>query len=319
MQAAVRYKYGPPEVLHVRDVPKPVPANNELLVKVCATTVNRTDCGILTGKPYLIRAFTGLIKPRSPITGTDFAGMVEAAGKDVRNFKAGDRVWGLNDEGLASHAEYMCIGADKGVAHIPEGISYEAAAASAEGAHYAYNFISKVKIGPGSNVLVNGGTGAIGSAAIQLLKHFGAKVTAVTDTAYIDVVKSLGADKIIDYTTTDFTKAGQEYHLVCDAVGKSEFGKCRALLLPKGIYISSELGPNAENLYLPLITAIRGGHRVIFPIPVNVKRSLAIVKELLELGKFRPLIDRRYPLTEIADAYRYVMSGKKRGNVVVSY
>ena len=189
---------------------------------------------------------------------------------------------------------------------------------SPEGAHYAYNFITKVKFQPGQKVLVNGATGAIGSAAVQLLKHFGINITAVCNTENIALVKSLGADRVIDYTKEDFTKDEQQYHFVFDAVGKSSFGKCKPLLLPGGIYVSSELGPGLENLYLPLITAIRGGKKVIFPFPVNVKRSILLINNLLEQGKFKPVIDRKYPLEKITEAYNFVVTGQKTGNVVIT-
>jgi NADPH:quinone reductase-like Zn-dependent oxidoreductase len=271
----------------------------------------------LRGKPYLIRAFTGLFKPSSLVPGTDFAGVVEAVGKDVTRFQAGDRVWGFRDEGLASQAQYMTMGADKNILRIPDGISFEQAAASPEGAHYAINFMNKIKLKPGHKVLVYGATGAIGSAAIQLLKARDIAVTAVCGTAHVERVKGLGPDRVIDYQTEDFTQDTERYHYVLDAVGKSTFGICKRLLLPGGVYISSELGPRSENLYLPLFTRF-SSKRVIFPVPYNIKKSMAIVQELLEQGKFRPMIDRSYPLEEIAEAYRYVLTGQKIGNVIIN-
>ncbi|MFS4492370.1 NAD(P)-dependent alcohol dehydrogenase [Maribacter sp. 2308TA10-17] len=319
MKAITRTKYGPPEVLEVKEIPKPVPNDNELLVRVHATAVNRTDCGILTGKPYLIRAFVGLTKPRHLVPGTDFAGIVEVIGKNVSDFKVGDRVWGLHDEGLQSQAEYMTIRAIRSAAKIPEGFSFQEVVACAEGAHYANNFINKVKIDSNTKVLVNGATGAIGSAAIQLLKYYGATVTAVGNTKNMDLVKSLGPDKTIDYQKEDFTKDDEKYHFIFDAVGKSSFPKCKHLLLPKGVYISSELGPNAQNLYLPLITKIKGGKRVIFPFPVNCKKSIVFMSKLLSEGKFKPVIDKVYQPEQIVEAYNYVTSGQKTGNVIVNF
>lgn len=319
MKAITRTKYGPPEVLELQEIPKPVAKDNELLVRVQATTVNRTDCGILTGKPYIIRAFTGLIKPRDLVPGTDFAGRVEAIGKKVTTFKIGDLVWGLHDEGLASQAEYMTIREDKAVIKIPEGISFQEVVACAEGAHYANNFINKVKVGSTTKVLVNGATGAIGSAAIQLLKYYGATVTAVGNTKNMELVKSLGPDKTIDYQKEDFTQDDEKYHFILDAVGKSSFSKCKHLLLPKGVYISSELGPNAQNLYLPLITKIKGGKRVIFPLPINCKKSIEFLSKLVSDGKFKPVIDRVYQPEQIIEAYNYVASGQKTGNVIVNF
>ncbi len=317
MKAATRTRYGSPAVLEVKEVPKPQPKDREVLVKVYTTTVNRTDCGMLRGKPYLIRLFTGLFGPSALVLGTDFAGEIQAIGKKVSTLTVGDRVWGLHDNGIKSQAQYMTIREDKAVVRIPANISYEDAAASAEGAHYAYNFITKVPLKKGSKVLVNGATGAIGSAAVQLLKHFGAYVTAVGNTKNMKMVKSLGADKTIDYLTTDFTKDEERYHFVFDAVGKSSFSKIKHLLLPEGVYISSELGPGAENLYLPLLTKLKGGKRVIFPIPINCRRSILLLSELLEKGSFQPVIDRVYPLKKIKEAYTYVESGEKTGNVVI--
>ena len=318
MLAVTRTKYGPPELLRIKEVDKPTPKGNEVLVRVYATTVNRTDCSILWGKPFLIKFATGLFKPKSPIPGTDFAGRVEAIGKNVQSFKVGDRVWGFNDQGLASHAQYMTIREDKALSIIPDHISYEQAAASPEGAHYAYNCITKIKLEAGQKVLVNGASGAIGSSAVQLLKHFGIDVTAVCNTKNLALVKSLGADRVIDYTKEDFTRDDQKFHFILDTVGKSTFGKCKPLLLPGGVYISSELGPRWENIYLPIITAITGGKKVIFPVPVNIKRSIALIKNLLEQGKFKPVIDRKYPLEKIAEAYNFVVTGQKTGNVVIS-
>lgn len=319
MLAATRSTYGPPDLLSIKEINKPTPGDKEVLIRVYATTVNRTDCSILWGKPFIIRFVAGLFKPASPIPGTDFAGRVEAIGKNVQSFKAGDRVWGFNDQGLASHAQYMTIREDKGISIIPDNITYEQAAASPEGAHYAYNFISKVKLQPCQKILVNGATGAIGSSAVQLLKHFEINITAVCNTENIDLVKSLGADKVIDYTKEDFTKDEQQYHFIFDAVGKSSFGKCKPLLLPGGIYISSELGPGSENLYLPFITAITGGKKVIFPFPVNIKRSMLLINKLLEQGKFKPVIDRKYHFTNIAEAYKFVVTGQKTGNVIITW
>lgn len=318
MKAAIRSQYGGPEVLSVREVEKPVPKANEILVKVRATTVNRTDCGVLTGKPFIFRFFIGgLIKPKALITGTDFAGDVEAVGANVSAFKAGDKVWGFNDNGLPSHAEYLALSAEQAILPVPEGISYEQAAASAEAAHYAYNFLNKVPLNPGQRALVNGGTGAIGSAAIQFLKFRGIHVTAVCGTERLAVVQSLGADQVVDYQRTDFTQTEARYDFVFDAVGKSTFFKCQRLLKEGGVYLSSELGPYAQNLFLPLAAPFMK-RKVIFPIPSNIKESMAFTSGLLEGGQFRPLIDRRYPIEDIRAAFEYVASGQKIGNVILS-
>ncbi len=317
MKAVSRSRYGSPDVLSIREVDKPTPKENELLIRVYAATVNRTDCGILWAKPFIIRFFTGLFKPKRPTTGTDFAGMVEEIGKDTINFNIGDKVWGFDDNGLSSHAEYLTISQDKAVLTIPNGFSYAQACASAEAAHYAYNFVNKVNLKAGQKVLVNGATGGIGSSAVQFLKYYDTYVTAVCNTKNLALVQTMGADKVIDYTSEDFTQDHEKYDFVFDAVGKSTFFKCKRLLNKGGVYISSELGPYAQNLYLPLITRLIGGKRVIFPIPLNIKRSLAFIRGLMEKGKFKPLIDRTYPIEKIKEAYHYVASGQKIGNVII--
>ena len=318
MKAAMREKYGPPEILRIVETERPSPKDNEILVRVFSATVNRTDCGILWGYPFIIRFFTGLSKPKFRITGTDFAGEIEETGKNVTAFKVGDKVWGLNDNGLGSHAEYMVIGEDDPILAIPSNMTFSQAAACPEGAHYAINFVNKVKLVPGQKVLVNGATGAIGSAALQVLKYYGVYVTAVCNTKNMELVKSLGADKVIDYTQEDFTKDPEKYDFVFDAVGKSTFGKCKSLLKQHGIYISSELGPGAQNVYYALLTRLLGGKKVKFPLPVNIKLSMDLIQDLVEKGRFKPVIDREYPLDKIREAYHYVASGQKTGNVVLS-
>jgi NADPH:quinone reductase-like Zn-dependent oxidoreductase len=317
MKAAIRYQYVPPRQLSVGEVPQPVPGASEILVRIYATTVNRTDCAILTGWPLAIRAFTGWSKPKLPITGTDFAGQVEAIGQEVDHFKAGDKVWGFNDNGLGSHAQYLCIAASGNVLKMPENTTYAAAVASAEAAHYALNFVNKLKVSPGQKVLVNGASGAIGSAAIQILQDLKLDVTAVCGTKNLERIQALGVKKVIDFEKEDFTRHDEVYDYVFDAVGKSTFFKCKRLLKPGGIYLSSELGPWWQNIYLALITPILGGKKVIFPIPFDIKASLAYMKKMLEAGKFKPLIDRTYPLDKIGEAFEYVGSGQKTGNVII--
>ncbi|MDL5049259.1 NAD(P)-dependent alcohol dehydrogenase [Oscillatoria amoena NRMC-F 0135] len=317
MKASTRTAYGPPEVITVKEVEKPNINPHEILIRVHATTVNRTDCGALWGKPFVFRFFIGLFKPRNHITGTDFAGVVESVGEKVTSFKPGDRVWGFDDNTLPSHAEYLPIDCRKPIMKIPNGFTFEQAAASAEAAHYAYNFLNKVKLEPGTKVLVNGGTGGIGSAAIQFLKSMGIFVTAVCHSQYHERVRALGPDRIIHYDKEDFTKDSEKYDFVFDAVGKSSFKPCTRILKDKGIYISSELGPGAENLYLPLLTSIKRGKKVIFPLPIDISKSLAYVADLAEKGKFRPLIDRTYTLDQIKEAFAYVNSGQKIGNVII--
>lgn len=318
MKAAIRRKYGDHTNITVEEYPTPKPKKNEVLVKVHATTVNRTDCGVLTGLPYIFRLFVGVPGPKTPVLGTDFAGQVEAIGKDVKDFKVGDRVFGFHDEGLPTQAEYIAYPESGNILTMPDNVSYVEAAASLEGPHYALNFLNKVKIKADHKVLLNGATGGIGSAALQLLKNRNIYVTAVCNTKNVELIKSLGADKIYDYEKEDFTKKDTEkYDFVCDAVGKSSFGACKPLMKEKGIYISSELGPRNENPFLALIGPFMRGKKVIFPIPGKTKESIAHMKKLLSEGKYKPIIDREYALDDIADAYEYVAQGLKTGNVVV--
>ena len=322
MKAIICTRYGPPEVLQLKEIAKPIPKDNEVLIKVHATTVNRTDCATIRGKPIFTRLLTGIFKPKKLIPGTEFAGIIEAVGENATSFKVGDKVFGFDALGLGSQAQYMTISEDKALTTIPKNITYEQAAASTEGAHYAYNFVKKVNLKSGQRVLVNGATGAIGSAAVQLLKYYGLRVTAVCNTKNIELVKSLGADKVIDYTIEDFTKDEEKYNFVFDTAGKSSFFKCKPLLQSGGIYISSDLGYMAQNVFLPLITPIIkpmiGNKRTIFPIPTDIKRSVLLIKKLIEEGKFRAVIDRKYPLEQIVQAYRYVETGHKTGNVVIT-
>ncbi len=310
-------QYGSPDALKVLETATPVPSDHEILVKIHAATVNRTDCAVLTGKPFIMRLFTGLLRPRLVTTGTDFAGTVEAAGKDVTGFQLGDKVFGFDDTGLASHAEYLVIAAGKAIARMPGNSSFEQAAAGLEGAHYAYNFIRKIKLLPGMRLLLNGATGAIGSTMLQFLVDMGLEVTATCDTPNIDLVRSLGAVKVIDYLKEDFSQNNEKYDVVLDAVGKSTFARCKPLLTPHGIYLSSEPGRNGANLWLALLSPMGGGKKVVFPIPSNIRGSIAYITGMMEKGAFRPVIDRTYPLEQIAAAFTYVASGRKTGNVLV--
>jgi NADPH:quinone reductase-like Zn-dependent oxidoreductase len=321
MKAVVYMRYGPPEVLQLKDIEKPVPKPNEVLVKVHAATVNRTDNATVKAIPFFARLVTGLLKPKRTTPGTEFAGEVEAIGSAVTTLRVGDRVFGFDDQGSRAQAEYLAIREDF-AAVIPDDISFEQAAASSEGAHYARNFINKVNIKPGQTILVYGASGAIGSAMVQLLKAINVKVTAVCGTRNTELVRSLGADRVIDYTREEFTRDSQQYDYVFDAVGKISFFQCRHLLHRDGAYVSSDLGYLAQNMYLPLVTSIikplLGGRRTIFPFPTDIPATLALVKKLMQEKRFRAVIDRRYPLDQVVDAYRYVEKGHKTGNVVIT-
>lgn len=317
MKAIVYKKYGPPEVAKLMEVAKPSPHDNEILVKVHASTVNRTDSGFRSAEYFISRFWSGLLKPKNQILGCEFAGIIEATGKGVTKFRMGDKVFGFNDKTFGGHGEYLTIAETDAVTTMPNNLDYDAAAALTEGAHYALVDIRAAKVTRGQNVMVYGATGAIGSAAVQLLKHFGAKVTAVTNTKNKELIRSLGPDTVIDYQTQDFTKTENRFDFIFDAVGKSSFGQCKPLLAAQGIYISTELGKNGENLLFALTTRFSSGKRLLFPIPSISQQDVIFIRELAEKGEFKPVIDRSYTLDQIVEAYKYVESGQKTGNVIL--
>ena len=315
MKASIRKKYCLPNQIKVESIDKPIPNENEVLIKIYATTVNRTDCANLTAKPFIMRFVLGLFKPRKTILGTDFAGKVESTGKNVKSFITGDKVFGFNDTGSESQAEYVTTTVEN-LFLIPEKIDYKQAAASLEGASYAYTFIHKVNIQSGQNILINGATGGIGSALLQFVRQYDVNITATCNTNNIQLIESLGADNIYDYTKKDFTKENDKYDFIFDAVGKSTFGKCLSLLKEKGVYISSELGPYSQNIFYPLLTLVLS-KKVIFPTPYSTEKTIPYICNLLEKGKFNPVIDREYALEDISKAYEYVIKGQKIGNVLI--
>jgi NADPH:quinone reductase-like Zn-dependent oxidoreductase len=316
MKAAVRSKYGSPKVLTIKEVKIPTPKDDEILIRVYATTVNRTDCHILSGLPFIMRFFTGLFKPRLATTGTDFAGQIESAGKNVKSFKPGDKVMGFGGAfGCGSHAQYFTLPETKAIITIPGNITYDQAAACIEGASYALDVVNMVNPAAGQKALVIGATGAIGSSTVQFLKFHGVYVTAVCSSENSDLVKSLGADKVIDYKNDDFTKDRERYDFIFDSVAKSTFSKCKHLLKKKGIYTSSG---GIENIFPLLITPLLGGKKVLFRPPKNIKAGLSIIKDLIEKGKFRAVIDRKYPLDKIVEAFEYVETGQKITNVIIT-
>jgi len=318
MRAAVRTRYGPPDVVRVVEVEKPAAKDNEVLVRVHATTVNRTDCGLRAAKPFIYRFFLGLRRPRLTVLGNEFAGQVEAVGSGVRSFEVGDRVFGFSGTRFGAHAEYLTMPEGGLLATMPADLSYEEAAPSTEGSIYALSLIRTAKLQRGQGVLVNGATGAIGSAAVQLLRDRGAVVTAVCGAEHMELVRGLGADRVIDYTAEDFTRDERRYDVVMDAVGKSSFGRCRRLLKPGGLYLSTDLGPLSQNPLLALVTPLFGGRKVRFPIPRQDQGTVTYLKERIESGAFKPLIDRRCRLDQIVEAYRYVETGRKVGSVVIT-
>nr|WP_321409032.1 NAD(P)-dependent alcohol dehydrogenase [uncultured Carboxylicivirga sp.] len=317
MKASYYTKYGSPDVLEFKDIPKPQAKEKELLIKVFATTVNRTDGAMLKADLWIMRLLTGIGSPRNPVLGTDFAGIIEEVGSKVTHYKVGDKVFGFDDMGVSSHAEYLCISEHKAIGHIHTPMSYTEAAALMEGAHYAYNFINKIDIKEGDKILVNGGTGAIGSAAIQLLVHYGAVITATCRGEHKELVMQLGATKAIDYEKEDFTKTNEEYNYVFDMVEKSTFGECKKILKPGGIYLSSELGPYAQNAFLAIFGILSNGKKVKFPFPSNTQASINIINQLAKQGAFKPVIEKVLPFDQIKEAFDYVLTGKKVGNVVI--
>lgn len=317
MKAIVYTRYGPPEVAQLKEMARPVPKDNEILIKVTATTVNRTDCGFRSASYFVSRFWSGLFRPKIPVLGCEFSGIIEVAGSGVTDFKVGDKVFGYDDSRFGGHSEYKVMAASDAVCHVPDNLDLYQAAALTEGAHYALCDIRAAKVEAGQDVLVYGASGAIGSAAVQLLKHFGARVTAVCNSKNVLLVKSLGADTVIDYQTEDFTKTSARFHFIFDAVGKTSFKVCKKLLTEKGQYVSTELGKNGENIFLALFTPLAGGKKVLFPVPSIQQEDLMFFKQLVEKGEFRPVIDRYYLLDELVEAYRYVETGQKTGNVII--
>jgi NADPH:quinone reductase-like Zn-dependent oxidoreductase len=318
MKAAVTTRYGPPQVVEVRNVPTPIPTADELLLRVHATTVNRTDCGIRAAHPWFIRAFTGVTRPKRTILGNEFAGVVEAIGDHVSRFVVGDRVFGYDDKWFGGHAEYLTIGQDAAIATMPDDWDFNSMAPVTEGSHYALAYIQAAGVDASSQVLVYGATGAIGTAAVQIIKSLGAQVTAVCGHGQLDLVTRLGADRVIDRTTADFTTDTRRYDLVFDAVGKCSFGQCRNLLKRRGIWTSTDLGPLSQNPALVLATRFSRGRRVLFPVPAVDRATVEYLKGLVESRQFTPVVDRTYALQEIVEAYQYVETQQKIGNVVIT-
>ena len=320
MKAIVCTKYGPPEVLRFKEVEKPVPKDNEVLIKVYASSVTRGDCRIRSFTFPLWfwlpgRIMFGFIKPRKKIPGCDLAGEIEFTGKDVKLFKKGDLVFGYT-KGVSfngCNARYKCLPDDGLLAIKPANITYEEAAAVPIGGLTALHFLRKGAIRDGQTVLIYGASGSVGTFAVQLARYFGAEVTGVCSTANMELVKSLGADKVIDYTKEDFTRNGQTYDAIFDAVEKTSFSRCKDSLKQKGVYIT---------VAWPLLQALRasltGGKKLIFGIAPNNTEDLIFLKELIEAGKIKSVIDRCYPLEQTAEAHRYVDKGHKKGNVVIT-
>lgn len=321
MKAIVSTKYGGPEVLQLQEVDKPIPKDHEVRVKIYAGSVTTAETMMRTGYPLIGRLFMGLTKPNNAISGTGFAGEVDTIGSKVTLFKKGDKVFGESLEHFGTYAEYVCIEEEGVIAKKPQAISYEEAAVVGDGPVTSLNFLKNVvTIQAGQRILINGASGSLGTAAVQLAKHFGAIVTGVCSARNIEMVKSLGADEVIDYATVDFTKNGLTYDVIYDTVGKSSFSQCKKSLTPKGAYISPVLG--FPLLFQMIRTSMFGGKKALFSatgtLPVStIRLFLQEIKELMEAGKIKSIIDQGYSLEQTADAHRYIDTGHKKGNVVL--
>ena len=316
MRAVVHDRYGPPDVLRLDEVKRPVPEDDEVLVKIHATTVARMDCAFRRAKPFLFYRFiTGLRRPKRRILGSELAGETQAVGAAVSQFAVGDQVFGSSGLGFGAHAEFICMPEGALLAHKPAGMSFQEAAAVCDGALKALTALRRAGVREGQRVLVYGASGAIGTAAVQLGKYFGGELTAVCNTKNLELARSLGADRVIDYTQEDFTKIGQTYDIVFDAVGKHSFWRCRGSLARGGTYVATD---RFQNVVLALWTSRIGDKRVLFPIAGSTKQDVLFVKELIEAGKYRAVIDRCYPLEQVVAATRYVETEQKTGNVVLT-
>jgi NADPH:quinone reductase-like Zn-dependent oxidoreductase len=320
VKAMVCTAYGSADVLQLQEVEKPTPEHNQVLIKVLATTVNIGDCRVRSFDaplPFWIpyRITTGLMRPKNPILGAVVAGEVEAVGEDVKRFRKGDQVYGMDIDGRGAHAEYMCRSEEGALAQKPANMTYEEAAAVPHGTLTALTFLrEKGKVQSGQRVLINGASGAVGTAAVQLAKHFGAEVTGVCGTTNLEMVKSLGADRVVDYTREDF-ESGETYDIIFDAVGKSSFSRCKNSLEPKGIYLATD---PTLGVVLSMLWTLIGSKKAIWALGPERAQDLEYLTELIEAGEIKAVIDRRYPLEQTAEAHRYVEKGHTKGNVVIA-
>ncbi len=316
MKAVVYDRYGPPEVLRIADVERPVAKEDEVLVRIHATTVTRTDTGLRSAEFFISRFVTGLLRPKQKILGLELAGEVEAVGSGVTEFEAGDHVFGVTGNG--AHAEFACVRESGALAHKPAGMTFEEAAAVCDGAALALACLRKANLREGQSVLVYGASGSVGTAGVQLAKQLGADVTAVCNTKNVELVSSLGAHRVIDYTQEDFTRNGETYDVLFDAVGKHSFRRGRHSLKPGGVYASTDLGFLWHVPALVLLTRWLGDKKARLGITRYSKQDVLFLKELIEAGEYRAVIDRRYPLEDVIEATKYVETGQKTGNVVLT-
>jgi NADPH:quinone reductase-like Zn-dependent oxidoreductase len=319
MKAIVCTEYGSPDVLQLKEVEKPTPKDNEVLIRIYSTTVTSGDLRIRKADPFAVRFLYGLLRPKKiTILGSDLAGEIEAVGKNVKRFKEGDQVFAGTGISLGSNAEYICLFEEGAVAIKPANMTYEEAAAVPFGAVTSLIFLrDKGNIQSGQKVLIYGASGALGRAAVQLAKYFGAEVTGVCSTANLELVKSLGADKVIDYTKENFAKRGQTYDIIFDTIGKSLFSDCLRSLKQKGVYLRAvhmDLPPILRGLW----TSMTSSKKVIGGVAIARQEDLIFLKDLIEEGKMKAVIDRRYPLEQTAEAHKYVEQGHKKGTVVIT-
>jgi NADPH:quinone reductase-like Zn-dependent oxidoreductase len=319
VKAVVQDRYGPPEVLRIEEVERPVPKDDEVLIRVRASTVTQTDTHARRADLFLWRLVFGLRRPRSRTLGVELAGVVEAVGSAVRQFKVGDEVFGHPSTLFGAHAEYVCVSERAALAHKPAGMSFEDAAAVCDGASQALDTLRQADVREGRRLVIYGASGSLGTAAVQLAKHFGAHVTAVCGTDHVELVRSLGADEVVDYRQQDFTKNGQTYDAIIDAVGKYSFRRGRRSLKPGGVYVATDGGRfMVETIALLVATRWVGSKRVRSGIGRRRKEDVLFLKELIEAGEFRAVIDRRYPMEQAVEAHRYVEAWHKAGNVVLT-
>lgn len=316
MKAAVYNQYGPPEVLHVTQVEKPIPNKSEILLKIIATAVNSGDCRLRKADPFAVRFIFGLFRPKIKILGSVFSGQVESIGEDVKHFKVGDFVFGHTDMSFGTYAEYKCLPENASIALKPAAISHNEAAAIPFGGVTALHFIKKAEIKPEQKVLIVGASGAVGSAAVQLAKAYGANVTGVCSTTNMALITSLGADKVIDYTKEDFTQNGETYDVIFDAVKAIAVSQSLESLSKNGIMILSAAG--MSEMLQGVWAAMTSSKKVMTGVISHTAADIIYLKELIEAGKFKPVIDKTYSLEQIAEAHEYVEKGHKKGNVVIT-
>jgi len=317
MKAIVCTKYGSPDFLQLKEVEKATPKANEVLIRIHATTVTSGDYRIRKADPFIIRLIFGFFRPRNSILGGNLAGVIEKIGKDVKLFKKGDKVFGSTGMSFGSYAQYKCLPENSVIAKIPSNLKYDEAAAITFGGLTALSFLNQANIKNGQKILIYGASGAVGTAAVQLAKNFGAEVTGVCSTTNLELVKSLGADKVIDYTKEDFTKSNETYDIVYETVGKTSISSGKKVLRPNGTYIGGSLGI-IYGLAQTLWTSLTSSKKVISGVANESAKNMKFLKKLIENGKFRAVIDRHYPLEKIPEAHSYVEKGHKKGNVVIN-